>query len=387
MKEKEFHASTPTETDESLDQKYIKEKTSLSPLPYYCVYIFPLISLYCTYKGGLWVWFTPFILYFIIPTLELLVGRDGYNPSKEECKVLESQIAYKLITWIWTPFQLLFILASCWMISQPDQTWNTIIGTTISAGIITGGIGITVAHELIHKNSRFEQELGKITLASVGYFHFYTEHLFGHHKRVSTPEDPATSRYGETLYAFLPRTVIGSYLSAWHLESKRMAKSNLPIYSWHNLMVQEIVYFIGTVLSLYLVFGALAPIFWVFHNVIAVFMLEVVNYIEHYGLQRKEISKGRYERVTPLHSWNADHVITNFILFKLQRHADHHTWPFRRYQTLRSWDFSPQLPTGYTGMMLLALFPPLYFAVMNPKVTKYNSLYASASEMEQIEAS
>jgi alkane 1-monooxygenase len=151
-------------------------------------------------------------------------------------------------------------------------------------------------------------------------------------------------------------------------------------------MIQEIVYFVATIALLTLFFGPLAPIFWVGHNVIGIYLLEVVNYIEHYGLERREITKGRYERVTPLHSWNADHVFTNYILFKLQRHADHHTWPSRRYQTLRSWDFSPQLPTGYSGMMLLAIFPPLYFAVMNPKVIKYNSLY-HASPIEEVETS
>jgi len=315
----------------------------------------------------------------------LMFGSDGYNPSKEESKYLESRVSFRVITWIWCPFQIMFILSSCLLIIQPGQNLATIIAAIISTGIITGGIGITVAHELIHKNSQFEQVLGKITLASVGYLHFYTEHLLGHHKRVSTPEDPASSRFGETLYSFLPRTIVYSYLSAWNIEAKRLQKNQLRVYSWNNLMIQEIVYFVATITLLTTILGPLAAVFWVAHCAVAIIMLEVVNYIEHYGLQRKEISSGRYERVTPLHSWNADHIVTNFILFKLQRHADHHTWPFRRYQTLRTWDFSPQLPTGYTGMILLALFPPLYFAVMNPKVNKYNSLYLShtrALEME-----
>jgi len=245
---------------------------------------------------------------------------------------------------------------------------------SISVGIITGGIGITVAHELIHKNSVLEQNLGKVLLASVMYLHFYPEHLLGHHKRVATKEDPATSRYGESLYQFLPRTIIYSYISAWKIESKRMQKSNLPFISWSNVMIQEIVYALATVSVLYFTLGKLAVLFWVLQSFVAILMLEVINYVEHYGLQRKE-NGGSYERVTPFHSWNADHWASNYFLFKLQRHADHHTWPYRRYQTLRNWDFSPQLPTGYSGMILLALFPPLYFSVMNPKVERYNSMY------------
>jgi len=269
------------------------------------------------------------------------------------------------------------------MVIQPDTPFNTFIGTIFSVGIISGAFGITSAHELIHKNNQFEQTLGKISLASVGYMHFYTEHLFGHHKRVSTPEDPASARYGEIVYAFIPRSVIGSYLSAWRIEIKRLKKKQIPVISWDNLMVQEIVYFFATIFFLNLFLGPWAAVFWVCQNSVAVSLLEVANYIEHYGLQRKEISKGRYERVTPLHSWNADHYVTNSILFKLQRHADHHTWPFRRYQTLRTWDFSPQLPTGYGGMSVLALFPPLFFAIMNPKVEQYNNLcQASIEEME-----
>jgi alkane 1-monooxygenase len=387
MKENEKDATQKPQNKEEEETKYKKEITFLSTLPYYSVYIFPLFSLFCTIKGGFWVWGTLFITFIIIPTLELLFGSDGHNPTKEESKALEAHVGFRVITWIWVPFQIAFILTSCLLVVQPGQTLSTIIGTIISTGIITGGIGITVSHELIHKNSHFEQVLGKIALASVGYLHFYTEHLLGHHKRVSTPEDPASSRYGENLYSFLPRTIFYSYLSACNIESKRLQKNQQSVYSWNNLMVQELVYFFGTIMVLSALMGPLAAVFWVAHCAVAIFMLEVVNYIEHYGLQRKETSTGRFERVTPLHSWNADHVVTNYILFKLQRHADHHTWPFRRYQTLRTWDFSPQLPTGYAGMMLLAMFPPLYFAVMNPKVNKYNSLYFSHSRSLEIESS
>jgi len=371
---------------EETQMKVMLPKSKITPYPYSCVYIFPLISIICTYNHGLmWDLIIPSVPLIILPTLELIFGMDGYNPTKEETKHLESLYSFRLLTWLWVPWQILYILTSCVLLTYQNASFLHVLLVAISTGMITGGIGITVAHELIHKNSSFEQNLGKSLLASVMYLHFYPEHLHGHHKRVATKEDPATSRYGETLYQFLPRTIIYSYLSAWKIESKRMQKLNLSTISWSNTMIQEIVYTITTTSVLYLTLGPLAASFWVIQSFVAIVMLEIVNYIEHYGLQRKVV-EGSYERVTPFHSWNADHWVSNYVLFKLQRHADHHTWPYKRYQTLRNWDFSPQLPTGYSGMMVLSLFPPLYFAVMNPKVERYNNLYHGPSNPTEIES-
>jgi len=222
--------------------------------------------------------------------------------------------------------------------------------------------------------------LEKITLICVCYGHFFVEHLQGHHKRVATEEDPATSRFGENFYEFLPRTLIGGFKSAWYLESSRLIKENKPIWSKDNQMLWFIIIPLLYSSILGLIFGLTAVVFFFMESFFAVALLEVVNYIEHYGLQRNKISNNQYERVNILHSWNADFTFSNYFLFKLQRHADHHTWPTRRYQTLRSWEFSPQFPTGYAGMTLIAFFPPLFFYIMDPKVKQFNLLSVQFDE-------
>jgi len=349
------------------------------------IFLFPILGLLGFYIGGWCNWFLPMFMYGILPCLEYFCGVDGYNPSKEESRALEARWSFKLITWVWVPVGLLLVIISSAFASLywNSLTWLELIGFALSIGMCSGGIGITVAHELIHKQNRFEQFLGIVALFSCSYMHFYIEHLRGHHKRVATEEDPASSRFGETLYAFVPRSIKGSFLSAWHLEKQRLEKHGLPVYSYHNQML----YFISLPILLGCLlgycFGLPSMVFFFVQSVVAFCLLEIVNYIEHYGLQRKEVGKkgsGRYEQVSPIHSWNADFRATNYFVFKLQRHSDHHTWPTRRYQTLRSWDFSPQFPTGYAGMTFLALFPPLWRMVMDPKVIKYNMLLCQFNE-------
>lgn len=239
--------------------------------------------------------------------------------------------------------------------------------------IITGGIGITVAHELVHKNTFYQQLFGKILLSTVCYGHFLIEHVRGHHVNVATPKDPASARYGESFYRFYPRTVIGSFKSAWHLEQVRLQRKNLSNWSLYNHFWWIILAPVFIIAITYMTLGLSSALFFIVQSLIAFSLLEVVNYVEHYGLARKQLEDGRYERVSPKHSWNANHWLTNIILFHLQRHSDHHTHAGRPYQVLRHLEESPQLPTGYAGMIVLALIPPLWFKIMNPKVEAYLS--------------
>jgi len=251
------------------------------------------------------------------------------------------------------------------------MSWSQYIGFIVGLGIASGGLGITIAHELIHKSSRFEQTLGKIILVSVCYGHFFVEHLSGHHKRVSTPHDPASSQFGESFYMFWPRTVFGSFKSAWHLEDLRLKKKGLSAWNIQNQIIHFILSSIGFALTCYRFFGIPGVKFFFLQSFVAFTLLEIVNYIEHYGLERKEVTKGTFAKVTPMHSWNAAYTVSNYFLFKLQRHSDHHANAGRRYQILRSFENSPQMPHGYPGMILLALVPPFWFKVMDPKVIEY----------------
>ncbi|MEL7003877.1 MAG: alkane 1-monooxygenase, partial [Bacteroidota bacterium] len=252
------------------------------------------------------------------------------------------------------------------------------IGFILSTGLVTGGIGITVAHELGHKKEAIERFYSKLLLMTVSYMHFYIEHNRGHHVTVATPEDPATSRKNEVFYAFWFRSVIMGYLHAWKIENNRLRKIGISPLSFQNDMIWYTllpIIFCGAVTAAFsLSNGHLIweiPLFFFAQSISAFTLLELVNYIEHYGIVRKEIGEGRYERVTPLHSWNASHVVSNFFLFQLQRHSDHHANAIKRYQVLNHYDESPQLPSGYSTMIIIALFPPLWFGLMNKRLERW----------------
>ena len=244
------------------------------------------------------------------------------------------------------------------------------VGLAVSIGCI-GGIGINTAHELGHKREANERWLSKIALAQSFYGHFYIEHNRGHHVRVATPEDPASSRFGESFYEFWPRTVGGSLKSAWRIEKRRYARKqqhpfrigNDVLNAWlmSAVLWGALVAWLGPEILPYLVIQA----------VVGFSLLEVVNYMEHYGMLRQKVGVGereRYERVDPTHSWNSNNIATNVLLYHLQRHSDHHANPTRRYQSLRDFEESPVLPTGYAGMIVLAIVPALWRRVMDPRV-------------------
>jgi len=245
-----------------------------------------------------------------------------------------------------------------------------IIGMTLGVGVIVGSLGINVAHELGHRTNKFEQFLSKTLLLSALYMHFFIEHNRGHHLKVATSEDPATSRYGESVYAFWVRSTVNSYIDAWKLEAqslKRLGKSWISLNN--EMLVYQLIQLIYLT-SIYFLFGWIGLGFGIAIAIVGFLQLETVNYIEHYGLLRKKLPSGRYEHVQPHHSWNSNHDMGRIFLYELTRHSDHHFKATRKYQVLRHFEEAPQLPTGYPGAMLMSLIPPLWFSVMNPRVRK-----------------
>lgn len=244
------------------------------------------------------------------------------------------------------------------------------IGATLAFGISCGILGINAAHELGHRTSKHEQFMSKMLLLTTLYMHFFIEHNRGHHKNVSTNEDPASSRMGEGVYQFYCRSIIDGWRSAWHLEAERLKKKKLNFWSIHNemLLYQFIQGLLIMLIGLF--FGTTTLLFFLSGALMGILLLETVNYIEHYGLRRKK-NGTNYERTMPIHSWNSNHPIGRLLLLELSRHSDHHYLASRKYQTLRHFDESPQMPTGYPGMMVLSLIPPLWFKVMNKTLKKY----------------
>lgn len=324
-----------------------------------------------THLVNLFSWGVPVVVFGIIPVLDMLLGKDSLNPDEEsDVPQMVGERFYKAITLGWVAgFAVLLVWS---MLELASGTFNLVggIGWIFSIGIV-GGLGINVAHELIHKDDKLETRAGGFLLSLVCYAGFKVEHLRGHHVHVSTPEDASSSRYNQSLYNFLPQAYARNFMNAWRLEAERLERKGHKALSRHNELIWWYSLSALVLAGFTLAFGWLGAAFFLGQSFIAFTLLEIVNYLEHYGLHRRKLDNGRYERTTPEHSWNSNYFLTNVFLFHLQRHSDHHAWAKRRYQILRHHDVAPQLPAGYAAMVVLALFPPLWRRVMNPRVEAY----------------
>src|SRR5664280_2580784 len=312
-------------------------------------------------------WFYgPFLVFVIFPLLDLLIGMDPTNPPDSVIKWLEQDRYYRWCTYLFLPIQYAGLLLACWLWSSGTLSSIDDIGLALTVGMVSG-IAINTAHELGHKRERLERWLSRVALAQSGYGHFFIEHNRGHHVRVATPEDPASARLGESFYAFLPRTVVGSLRSAWELERVRLARLGSPPWTPRNDVLSAWAMTVVLYAALVAVFGPIVLPYLLLQAVVGSSLRGVVNYLQHYGLLRARREDGRYERTRPEHSWNSNSVASNVLLYHLQRHSDHHANPIRRYQALRHVEDAPQLPTGYAGMILIALVPPVWRRVMDER--------------------
>jgi alkane 1-monooxygenase len=356
-------------------------KTVFRKVGFFTAFIIPLLVITGYYSGGPFNFLAIVFSFLILPMIDQLSGLDTANVPEQDLKIVSEDFYYRFVTYLWTYFQFAFLLWGCYAVSTGALT-NVVewMGFTLSFSLVTGGIGITVAHELGHKKSKLERFYSRVLLMTVCYMHFYVEHNRGHHVHVATPLDPATARKNEHFYSFWVRSVIGGYFHAWQMENESLSRKGSTSLV-HNEMfwytVLPIVF--GAVLtsSASLLLNRFAweiPVFFFTQSVLAFTLLELVNYVEHYGIERREVSPGRYERVNPLHSWNASHMLSNFFLFQLQRHSDHHAFAHKRYQVLNHYDESPQLPFGYPTMILLALVPPIWFTMMNRRLEEWRQV-------------
>jgi alkane 1-monooxygenase len=314
--------------------------------------------------------FGPLLVFGVFPLLDIAIGVDPTNPPDSVLKWLEQDRYYRWCTYLFIPVQYAGLIFACWLWSNGDLSVFESIGLALTMGVV-GGIAINTAHELGHKRDNLEKWLSRVALAQTGYGHFFIEHNRGHHVRVATPEDPASSRLGESFWAFLPRTVSGSLRSAWGIEAARLDRMGKSHWGLQNDIVGAWAMTVALFAVLTITFGPVVLPYLVLQAILGFSLLEVVNYLEHYGLLRQRKEDGRYERCLPEHSWNSNNVASNVLLYHLQRHSDHHANPTRRYQALRHVEEAPQLPTGYAGMIVLAWFPPLWRRVMDPILVEH----------------
>jgi len=355
--------------------------SGLKKIGFFSALILPALLVIGYYLGGPNLWLIHVFVFVFVPLMDFLVRRDTSNVSKDSITKASKEYFYKFVTFLWVYVQLSVLVWGFYVVSSADFGLWEWLAFTSGTALVTGGIGITVAHELGHKPEKIQQVYAQILLMTVSYMHFFIEHNRGHHVRVATSEDPATSRFGENFYAFWIRSVRDGYVSAWELEKSRLAKNGLSLWSLKNQMVWFQLVPLAFVGIAFLTFSFFqnrlvweVPVFFFGQSILAFTLLEAVNYLEHYGMERKKLATGFYEKVTPLHSWNASQTVSNFLLFQLQRHSDHHAFAFKPYQILNHYDESPQLPAGYSAMILVAFFPPLWFAMMNPRLEKWKRM-------------
>lgn len=319
--------------------------------------------------GAFW-FYGPVLVFGIFPLLDLAVGMDARNPPESMIKQLEQDRYYRWCTYLYLPVQYAGLIFACWLWAYGSLSVVDSVGLALTVAMVSG-IAINTAHELGHKRASVERWLSKVALAQSGYGHFFIEHNRGHHVRVATPEDPASSRLGESFYRFLPRTVIGSLRSAWELERVRLRRLESSMWTPRNDILSAWAMTVVLFGALVAVFGVVVLPYLLIQAALGFSLLEVVNYLEHYGLLRQHREDGRYERTRPEHSWNSNNTASNVLLYHLQRHSDHHANPVRRYQALRHVEEAPQLPTGYAGMILTAVIPPLWRRVMDHRVLEH----------------
>ncbi|ALT00276.1 hypothetical protein AT746_01950 [Lacimicrobium alkaliphilum] len=308
-------------------------------------------------------------LYALLPLLDYLIGLDTRNPDRAEEQQLRHSRLLRLLPVLALPVQLVLLFGTLiWLQGRDDLSIQALLLWAISLGVVSGINAINTAHELIHRPGRTERITGGILLSLVCYGGFKIEHIRGHHVNVATPLDNSSARLNQSVYNFVFRALRHNLYQAWLLEKQRLAHQHLPAWHWRNEVLDWYALSLLVACSCYVLAGWTGVLFFLLQSLIAVIELEVINYIEHYGLQRARQANGRYQRPTEMHSWNSSYRLSNLLLLQLQRHADHHANPNRPYPLLRHLDHSPQLPGGYASMMLLALIPPLWRRVIHPRL-------------------
>jgi len=343
-----------------------------SALPFWVSLLLPVLVYLSVRYGGWAMLLPPAGAWWLYAGLDAVLGRNTENPDLETPD--KDLFWYKLITWIWLPIQLVTIYCAIWYVTNSTHlSTGEKFGVFFGVGILSGSIGIVYAHELLHQSDRFERWLADLLLASVLYSHFRTEHLLVHHPWVGTPRDVVSAPYNQNFWRYFVRVLAKAPISAWQAEKAMLARRDLSPFDGANPFWRYGALQLMALLLALLIGGWLGLGLFVFQAFVAIWQLELTNYVEHYGLTRKYLGDGKYEPVRPHHSWNADHRATGWQFINLQRHSDHHYKPARRYPLLQTYPDAeaPQLPLGYPLMALAAMVPPLWLRTMNPRVRRW----------------
>jgi alkane 1-monooxygenase len=354
-------------------------ESAVAPLrawPYWMTVTFVPLVLLALIAGGWTILLIPLYGWVLMPLLDTVLGKDLRNPDPDTPDA--ELFWFRLLTWIWFPVEVALVFGAIYYLTHigGHSTWE-ILGIMFGIGVTTGTVGIVYAHELFHKSSRFERNLGDLLMAMVLYGHFRTEHLLVHHPWVGTPRDTVTARYNEGFHRAFARILATGFGSAWRAEAAMLARrGRSPFHPanpiWKYLALQSLFVALAFAVGGWTGVGLFA-----FQALVAIWQLELTNYVEHYGLTRKYLGDGKYEPVKAHHSWDSAHRVSGLLLINLQRHADHHLHPMRRYALLQVYDSAqvPMLPTGYPPMTFLAMIPPLWRRMFNPRVRAWRKQF------------
>ena len=339
-------------------------------LKYLAAYTIPLACVISFMSNGVLTYSAVIYAFVVIPVMELIVGEDNVNLNEEDIKSRGVNKVFDIMLYLNVPIVYSMIFWGFYIVANNNYTVFEIIGITLSGGVLLATNAINVAHELGHRSSLFEKTLSKTLLLPCLYMHFFIEHNFGHHIKVATPDDGATAKYNQSVYSFWFTSTTKQYGDAWKKQMELLKMKKLSFFSIKNDMLWYHIIQPAYLLTVFVLFSAKALVFAIIVGVIAFLFLECINYIEHYGLLRNKNASGRYERVQSHHSWNSNHNIGRIVLYELTRHSDHHFKSAKKYQILKSYEESPQLPFGYPASILLSFVPPLWFKIMNPLVPR-----------------
>ena len=366
-------------------------KRYLWPLPILLAGI-PLVSWWLFYRTGIeaTLWLSPVVFYVLIPMIEVLFGEDTSNPPREAIPQLRDDPFYKWSTFAALPVSYIVWVAGAWYIAKMDLSWTAYLAVMVTNGLMGAG-ALNTAHEVGHRRDRTSVNVARYLLCLCGMGHFRVEHNLGHHVQVATPEDSATAMMGESFYAFVLHELPGGFKRAWNIEAARMKRKGKSPFNFDNEVFTNGLITLAMYTAFVVAFGWIVLPYLLGGALLSNLMLSSANYIEHYGLMRGKREDGKYERVQPHHSWNANHIVSNVLLYHLQRHSDHHAHAERPYQCLRHFDTSPQLPAGYFTMYLAAWNPPIWFAIMDKRVAAQHSYdltkaYIKPSKREKLMA-
>ena len=346
---------------------YSKDR-AMKDLKYLAAYSVPLVAIIGLSLRGYWAFLTPVYAFGLIPIIEVLLPQNLANLTEDESSKKAKNVFFDLLLYLNLPLVFGILIYYLSSLSHTTYTTAELIGLTFSVGIVLGSNGINVAHELGHRERQWEKTLGKILSIPALYMHFYIEHNFGHHKNAATAEDPASAKYNQSVYAFWITSIWHQYKNAWVIQNDLLKRAGAKRMSLKDDMFWYTLIQLSYLLAVYFVFGPIALLLAVSIGITAAVLLETINYIEHYGLSRKKLESGRYERVKEIHSWNSNHTLGRIMLYELTRHSDHHYRASKKYQLLDCHDSSPQMPYGYPTSMILSLLPPLWFNIMNKRI-------------------